>query len=258
MGFFDSIGSILSDAPAIGLSMIPGVGQFLGQERTNQANAQQVSTQSAFQERMSNTAHQRQVADMKAAGLNPILSANSGASTPSGAAATMGNSLSGMGQVASSAMDYKRLKQDVKASEENIKLIKEQQQTQKTTQSANQAATAKADSERYLNELTRQDKANEIGAKLTAGNGTKSYYEQFAKTNMDTMRANQSSAKAEKLKADFDQKAATYDSYARRAQQGAQILNSAASIVKPGIQIYDRKQHNDNYYKVDKKTGEIK
>ena len=59
-------------------------------EQVGAFNAEEAQKNRDFQREMSNTAHQRQVKDLRRAGLNPILSAKyGGASSPAGNVATM-------------------------------------------------------------------------------------------------------------------------------------------------------------------------
>ena len=69
---------------------------FMGGRKANEETLQSVREQMAFQERMDNSKHQRNIKDLKKAGLNPILSAYGGtAHAPAGASAKMENELTG-------------------------------------------------------------------------------------------------------------------------------------------------------------------
>lgn len=160
---------------------------FTGQtavDKANAANVAEAQKNRDWQEMMSNTAHQREFADLKAAGINPVTTGlGSGATTPGGAQATNQPRPSNMqgimgmaSSVASLASGASGIANAVKTINEN-KYVPQEKKAQiantaadtvlKGAQTTNtQAGTQKINAEKeQINEITKQIKIDNITRK---------------------------------------------------------------------------------------------
>lgn len=108
-------------APALG-GLFGGVASAVGLKYQADQSRDVMAQQMGFQERMANTAHQREVQDLRAAGLNPILSAGgSGAPSPAGAGAQIPDFGSIAGQVVGSAAEMVRLRNEFNQAQASVR-----------------------------------------------------------------------------------------------------------------------------------------
>lgn len=232
--------------PAGAMAGVAGGGAIssaLGASAANAQNLDIANNQMNFQERMSNTAHQREVADLRAAGLNPILSAGGGgASAPSGASATMLNEAPDFSSAINSAIQAKTASANLDLMEQQKNLT--QQNVSKTTE-----------------ETTMAEKQAEHAIKMQlARNGNKDvpqYYKSLAQAELAESSARTTEARRAQKTAQFQSEHNTLMNVLDVADKAAGVLSTGASALKPGISIMNSAKQNKDIIRVNKKTGEI-
>ena len=205
MGWLDGIGGALVGGVTGLIGGIVGNEQNANSaQKAAEFNAVEAAKNRQFQNDMSATAHRREMEDLRAAGLNPMLAVmKGGASTPGGATASMtpAKMEDALGKGVSSALDSRRLAKELDATASQVSL--------------NKATEAKAEADKKLSEQSAKNA--ELNAKVTEAQ----------------LPAVKAQSQYEKKKADADSHYLPFDAIQQRARSTLGTVNSAVDLFKP-------------------------
>ena len=138
---------------------------FLGKKQEQRWAKQAAGRQMDFQREMSNTAYQRAMSDMRAAGINPIMVTKlGGASTPTGAMARTPD----MGKMGSDAMKNYATAQQVQLTNAQTRNTNELAKVHSTTAELNSARSLVEEQKARTEQLIQQEKRANIEGKKIA------------------------------------------------------------------------------------------